>query len=98
LSLPENRVGFNFILKQSNTGVLFLGSQLDTCFYVVYKDKEGKIVYKTIPLGTQPLCGVLANKDSVLMIGAINETLIYFKIDNENSLTPKAEGKFKMSD
>lgn len=98
MSLPENRVGFNFILKQSNTGVLFLGSQLDTCFYVVFKDKEGKLVYKTIPLGTQPLCGVLASKDSVLMIGAINETLLYFNIDNENSLSPKAEGKFKMSD
>jgi hypothetical protein len=31
------------------------------------------------------------------MIGGYNETLLLFKIDKDNSLNPKADGKFKMS-
>ena len=50
-----------------------MGSQIDPCFFVIYKDNEGKFVYKSIAMGgAQPLCGVLANKDQALLIGGID--------------------------
>ena len=52
LSMPENRAGFNFILKKFDTGVFFISGQLDSSLYIVYFDKEGILAYKTLALGT----------------------------------------------
>jgi hypothetical protein len=50
--MPENRAGFNFILKKFDTGVFFISGQLDSSLYIVYFDKEGILAYKTLALGT----------------------------------------------
>jgi hypothetical protein len=39
--LLDNRASFNFILKEHNNGVIYMGSQIDTCFYIVYPDELG---------------------------------------------------------
>ena len=39
LSLKDNISSFNFILKEHNNGVIYMGSQIDTCFYTVFIDE-----------------------------------------------------------
>jgi len=39
VQLLENRSSFNFILKEHKKGVLYMGSQIDTCLYVVIPDE-----------------------------------------------------------
>jgi len=65
-----------------------MGSQIDTCFYIIYTNEQGNQTYKTIPLGTQPLCGILASDEEVLLIGGYNEMILYFSIADENLLDP----------
>ncbi len=85
--MKDNRISFNFILKEHNTGVVYMGSQIDTCFYIVFIDEDWNYKFKTIPLKGQPKCAILANNDEVLMIGLDNQKLLYYKID-ENAIEP----------
>jgi len=39
LPLVDNRSSFNFILKEHNYDTIYMGSQIDTCFYIVYQDE-----------------------------------------------------------
>jgi IS1 family transposase len=39
LALQDNRSSFNFILKEHNNGIIYMGSQIDTCFYIVFTDQ-----------------------------------------------------------
>ena len=51
LSLPDNRTGFNFVLKEHRKGIIFMGSQIDNCFFIVYTNKQdGSLVYKKIDI------------------------------------------------
>ena len=59
-----------------------------SCIYIIYTNEQGEQTYKTIPLGTQPLCGILASDDEVLLIGGYNEMILYFSIAEENLLDP----------
>ena len=67
-----------------------MGSQIDTCFYVVYTEENGDEVYNKIQMGgSQPYCAILANDDKVLMIGDNNNRILYYNIvDEENLLKP----------
>ncbi len=54
VQLLDNRSSFNFILKEHKKGVLYMGSQIDTCLYVVIPDElTGKYNrYKAINTNT----------------------------------------------
>lgn len=36
-----------------------------------------------IPLASQPLCGILAYEDEVLLIGTVDQTLHYYYLDED---------------
>jgi len=50
--LEDARTSFNFILKESTKGVIYMGSQIDTFFYILYRDEHGNQVSKKIELRT----------------------------------------------
>jgi len=62
---------------------------MDTNLHIVYPEGNGKYSFKTILLNTQPICGLLAKNDKVLMIGGYNQKILYFKIEDENLLSPE---------
>lgn len=47
LLLKENRVGFNFILKEHRKGVIYMGSQIDNCLHIVFPDGKENYSFKT---------------------------------------------------
>lgn len=78
-------------------GVIYMGSQIDSCLYIVYQDLDLNYTFKTIPLGTQPLCGLLTKNDTVLLIGGSDENILYFQFEDGDMLDPLKKREVKFS-
>ncbi len=57
---------------------------------------NGNYSFIIIPINTQPICGLLTKDDTILLVGGVDQNILYFSIKDDYLLDPQPVRECKL--